>query len=341
MSFVLGVDGGASKTIALLATSDGEIVGSSRRAGSSIYEGDPGEMLANAVDACRDAMVMAGISEVEIAASVFSMAGADWPEDFALIQSELRDKGLGRRITVVNDAVGGLRTGSSTGPAVAVICGTGAGTAARNAEGQIWHSSFWQGGGGAVDLTNEALRAVYRAESGIDSPTMLTSAVLAFTGFDHVEPLLHHLTARGGVPSSRYAGLARVLLDIASAGDPKAREIVASFGALLGEDAVTASRQVDIDQMSFELVLGGSVFKHPEPLLADSLVTRVREHCPAFTLIRNPFEPVVGALLLAFDEAEKGPGSGIAAAVEASWRHHRDSVLAIPDTSGDSVATGA
>lgn len=332
MTFVLGVDGGASKTIALVATEGGEIVGSGRRAGSSIYEGEPRAMLANAIDACRDALAMAEISEPDIAASVFSMSGADWPEDFALIESVLADHGLGQRITVVNDAVGGLRAGSATGPAVAVICGTGAGSAARNGAGTIWHSSFWQGGGGAVDLTNKALRAVYRAELGIAPPTMLTPAVLAFTGFERVDALLHHLTARDGVSSTRYAGLARVLLDIASAGDPTARAIVAAFGAVLGEDAVVAARQVGIETEPFELVLGGSVFKHPEPLLADSLVARVREGCPSIAVIRNPFEPVVGALLLAFDEAANEPASGVAAAVEASWLHHRDSVMAIPVT---------
>ena len=337
MTYVLGVDGGASKTIALVATSEGEIVGSGRRGGSSIYEGEPAAMLANAVDACHDALMMAGITASEVSSSVFSMSGADWPEDFALIRETFAGHGLGRRITVVNDAVGGLRAGSATGPAVAVICGTGAGTAARGEDGRIWHSSFWQGGGGAVDLTRQGLRAVYRAELGTAPPTALTGAVLDYTGFETVEALLHHLTARGSVPVLRYAGFARVLLDIAMDGDSVAREIVSAFGRELGDDALAGARQVGITHLPFTLVLGGSVFKHPEPLLAGALTARVREVAPAVTVVRSTFEPVVGALQLAFDEV--GTSAATSAAIARSWEVHRDRVLAIPSPSTDASGT--
>ncbi len=330
MVFVLGVDGGATKTTALVATAAGEIVGSGRRAGSSIYEGDPRAMLANAMGACDDALAMAGVHATNIAASVFSMAGADWPEDFVLIQTILAGHGMGRRMTVVNDAVGGLRAGSASGAAVAIICGTGAGTAARNRDGKIWHSSFWQVGGGAVQLAGMALKAVYRAHLEIDRPTMLTPAVLAFTGFDGVERLLHHLTARDGVPSATYAGLARVLLDVASEGDLSARAIVATLGADLADSALAAARQVGIEREPFELVLGGSVFRHPEPLLAEAIVARVRRVSPSITVVRSPFEPVVGALLLAYDATATGNASTVAVAIQNSWMHHRDRVLAIP-----------
>jgi len=333
MTYLLGVDGGASKTIALVATAEGEIVGSGRRGGSSIYEGEPTAMLANAIDACRDALIMAGITAPQVSSSVFSMSGADWPEDFALIRETFAGHGLGRRMTVVNDAVGGLRAGSATGPAVAVICGTGAGTAARGEDGRIWHSSFWQFGGGAIDLTRQGLRAVYRAELGTAPPTALTGAVLDYTGFETVEALLHHLTARGSVPVIRYAGFARVLLDIAMDGDPVAREIVSAFGRELGDDALAGARQVGIIHLPFTLVLGGSVFKHPEPLLAGALAARVREVAPSVTVVRSTFEPVVGALQLAFDEIGASEATG--AAIARSWEVYRDRVLATPPSATD------
>ena len=339
MAFVLGVDGGASKTIALVATSDGEIVGSGRRGSSNIYDGDPDAMLANAVRACHDALAMANVPASEISTSVFSMCGADWPEDISLIESIFQAYGLGGRIRVVNDGLGGLRAGSATGPAVAVICGTGAGTAARNRDGTYWHSSFWQGIGGALDLTNLALRAVYRAYLEIDPPTMLTPAVLAFTGAESVEELLHRLTRRDRVPVATYAGLARVLLDVVSAGDATARKIATTMGAELGDYAVAAARQVDILHEPFDLVLGGGVFKHPEWLLADALIARVREVAPTCVVIRSSLDPVVGALLLAYDEAATGEMTTITAAVERSWLDHRDRVLAIPIASIDTIAT--
>ncbi len=340
MEFVLGVDGGASKTIALVATAGGEILGYGRRAGSNIYDGEPELMLAHAIGACQDALAMANVSAADVSASVFSICGADWPEDIDLIEATFHAAGLGQRIIVVNDGIGGLRAGSSIGPAVAVICGTGAATAARNRVGDYWHSGFWQGVGGALDLSREALRAVYRAHLEIDPATILTSAVLAFTGADSAEELLHRLTKRDRVPVASYAGLATVLLDVVSAGDVTARRIATAMGNDLGDYALAAARQVGILQEPFDLVLGGSVFKHTEWLLADALIDRVRKVAPDCVVVRSTLDPVVGALLLAYDETGTGDLAAITTAIEWSWHEHRDRVLAVPVAAIETIATG-
>jgi N-acetylglucosamine kinase-like BadF-type ATPase len=62
-----------------------------------------------------------------------------------------------------------------------------------------------------MDLSKKALRAVYRAELGIDAPTGLTSAVLDFFGLEQVEAVLHRVTARGEEGEGSYAMLASTL----------------------------------------------------------------------------------------------------------------------------------
>jgi len=129
--FVLGVDGGNSKTVALVAALDGSVVGMGRGGCSDIYtNADVNVPLSEMDTAVSSALAMAGIGASELAAGGFSMAGADWPEDFALVTAAVEARGLGRKITVVNDAVGALRAGLFEGPGVVVACGTGAATAA-------------------------------------------------------------------------------------------------------------------------------------------------------------------------------------------------------------------
>ena len=88
------------------------------------------------------ALAAAGITTAALAAGAFSLAGADWPEDFVLFEGELRRMGL-RRFTVVNDALGALWAGAPAGAAVSVVCGTGVAVGARGHDGQLWHGSFW------------------------------------------------------------------------------------------------------------------------------------------------------------------------------------------------------
>jgi N-acetylglucosamine kinase-like BadF-type ATPase len=233
------------------------------------------------------------------------MAGADWEEDFTLLKSAMEKRGFGRRIIVVNDAVGALRAGSPDGPAVAAVCGTGANTAARGPDGRLWHTSYWQEPQGAHHLGIKVLDAVYRAGLGIDPPTALTPTVLRYFGCDNVEEIVHLFSERGGnhPAKARVGGLSKVLFDTAQAGDPTAQQIVREHGSDLGDYALAAARRVGIEKLPFTLVLAGGVLRHPSRLLPEALIARVQALAPGANPVYSTFEPAVGALLLAYEAA--------------------------------------
>ena len=303
MNLVLGVDGGNTKTLALIARGDGVILGTGRAGCGDIYGTSPAAAMAEIERAVEAALTEPSIQPSELRAGVFSLAGADWPEDFKLLEDSMRARGYGQNVLVVNDAMGALRAGSPDGTGVVVACGTGAAVGARHPDGRIWHSSFWQEAQGADELGERALRAVYRAELGIDLPTLLTERILASYEARSVEEILHRMTARD-IPRARSRGqLVRPLFDAADAGDAAARQIVTSHGKALGDYAVVAARKVGLLETPFTLVLTGGVLRHPSPLLRDSLVERVHEIAPGARAIQSRFEPAVGAVLLALELA--------------------------------------
>ncbi len=303
MDYVLGVDGGNTKTIALVARRDGLIVSSGRGGCGDIYgAGSPEAALRQIDGAVGAALRAAQVAAGELGAACFSLAGADWPEDFALLQAALEKRGLGRRIQVVNDAIGGLRAGLKDGIGVAVICGTGTATGARAPDGRVWWSSYWQLVSGAGDLGAQAVSAVLRAELGLDPPTTLTGRVLEFFGAATVEEVLHRMTGRG-LPPVGVARLAPALLDEAAAGDPAARAIVVAHGSALGEYALAAARRVGLDRSPFMLSLSGGVLRHPAPQLREALIERVRAAVPGVQPVLSRLEPVAGAVLLALEAA--------------------------------------
>jgi N-acetylglucosamine kinase-like BadF-type ATPase len=311
---LLGVDGGNTKTIALLARADGSIVGAGRVLGcADLYAVPPEAAFARIWQAVDDALAGAGGGPVRAAA--FSMAGADWPEDHALLREAFAQRFP--EPVVVNDALGALRAAIPHGSGVVVVAGTGAATGARGPDGQTWHSSFWQEPQGAHELAVQALHAVYRAELGIDPPTALTEAVLTAAGAPDVAALRHRQTRR----EDRWAAidaLAPVLLDVAASGDPAALRAVRDQGASLGRTAVAAARQVGIGDEPFELALAGGLFRHPAPELADAVIEAVRKQLPAVVVVRPELEPAAGALLLSFDAAGIVVDDGTEARLRAS-----------------------
>ena len=301
-NLVLGIDAGNTKTIALIAHSSGQILGWGRGGQANIYVSKAAALAA--IDkAVLEAISMAGVSADLLCSSVLSATGADWPEDFVLLKAELEKHAWGERVQVVNDAVGALRAGSSDGNGVMVVCGTSAGIAARNLSGTLWHSSYWQEPEGAEQLGQKTLRAVYRAELGIDPPTTLTRRVLKHFAAPHVEAVLHAQTRRNAGPNIglQTGRLARALLDEAALGDPTALKIVQEHASSLGDYALAAARQVGLEH-AFPLVTAGGVMRHHSKLLQHHMLERVRQDFPDVHWVESRLEPVVGAVLLALDE---------------------------------------
>ena len=313
MQCVLAVDGGNTKTIAIVAALDGTILGAGRGGCGDIYNATTSTQwpdsaaaaIANIEDAVRSALQAAQVQASDLVTAVFNMAGLDWPEDFALLQTAMQERGFGQTIHIQNDALGVLHAGSSDNTGVSVVCGTGGATGARGPDGRIWHSSFWQNQvQGSTQLAQKALDAVFRSELGIDPPTMLTPRVLDFFHLQTVEEVLHLLTSRLVHSSMNIGYLAPALLDEAQAGDAAARQIVEEHGNALGNYALVAARFVGIEGTAFRLVLAGGVLRHPSQLLADAIIARVRTTSPDVQPTRYRFEPIIGVLFTALEAAE-------------------------------------
>jgi len=300
--YVIGVDGGTTKTVALVAARSGEVIGAARGPGSNIYAPPDAETALDAAEwTVRRAVESAGVDAKEVGVAAYSMSGADWPEDFEYLSREFTTRGLGREIIIVNDAVGGLRAGAPDGVGAAVVCGTGGATAACAPNGKLWHSSFWQGVGGSIHLASRALKAVYRADLRIGPPTTLTARALALFDQPTIEDMLHLLTGRVHDPHPAVSRLGGILLDEAEGGDPVSIGLVRAHGEALGDYAAAAVLKVGLESCTYPLVLTGGVLRHPSPLLADALIERVQQDSPGAQPVRSRFEPAVGALLIALD----------------------------------------
>ena len=298
MHLVLGVDGGNSKAIALVARPDGSILGAARRPGSAdIYSGAAAALeLLHAVVA--DALAEAGGSPSDVRAAAFSLAGADWPEDIAFLRSSLGRIGAGRAVTVVNDAIGALAGAVPDGPAVVVSLGTGAATGARAVDGRTWHSSFWQATQGAVELARRALDAVVRSELGIEPAPLLRARVLEAIGVASVEAVLHRLTRREPGPPEDVGAVVRALYEAANAGDPAAGRIVVQHGTGIGEIAAAAARRVRIDREPYALAFCGGAVRDGASRLVTAALDAVLAAGQQPSLDSPRWEPAVGALLI-------------------------------------------
>jgi N-acetylglucosamine kinase-like BadF-type ATPase len=314
MEYVLGVDGGNTKTIALLAHTDGTIVGAGRGGCGDIYGVGGAEGAFQSIGAAVSgawqcaggrALPLRAVSlrAASLRAAAFSLAGADWPEDFVYLRSELAERGIAPQAVVVNDAIGALRAGSRDGTGVSVAVGTGTAIGACNTGGRVWHVSFWlREAHGTGELSHNLLRLLTRAELGIDPPTPLAKLMCEALGESSVEDLLHRVTRRIGADNSGRL-LVPVLMSACDSGDATALQLVRDFGHKLGDYVLAAARKVGLVGCDFDMVLTGGVLRGNSQCLIDVITEHVRASAPGARPVRARFEPAVGALLIALESA--------------------------------------
>ena len=180
---------------------NGAVLGSGRgRCGDIHNAAGPAAAVDQIVAASNAALDAAGVGADDLAAAGFSLAGADWPEDFAYLADELRQRlPLRAEPEVVNDAVGGLRSGSEDMIGVSVVIGTHVAIAGRNAGGDLFHLGFWPDSTGA-----HALRRCRRAPAERFGPAASTRAPVCQTRNRRERSAARPRTARARAATDRH-----------------------------------------------------------------------------------------------------------------------------------------
>jgi len=299
---VLGIDGGASKTHAVLANERGRVLGVGH-AGCSNWEVVKLEGAQAAFEqAIRQAVTEAGIGREDIAASGYGLAGLDWPSDEERLDPVIAALKVGGPYVMVNDAFLPLRAGTTDGVGLAAIAGSGTTVAGRNRAGQTARSfgagypfTDW---GGAGDIAREAVYVVAGAYKGLGPETALAERMLAATGCTDVAELMEKLMRWQVKIGGEFAPQ---VFQAAHKGDAVAHSIVRRAGETIAANAIAVARRLGMLDTPFDLVTAGGVFSSRSDLLHDSLLETVRTQASQVNLVHWPAPPVVGALLLALD----------------------------------------
>jgi N-acetylglucosamine kinase-like BadF-type ATPase len=298
-ALLVGVDGGKSKTVCLLARGEEGIVGAGRAGSSDKYDVPLEQALDAVAAAVRQAAEQAGVA-LPVDAACFGLAGADWEEDFAALKEGLEARGLARRLVVKNDMHIALHANASHG--VVLSGGTHAAAAIRTPDGEEWHSAWYSvEGAGGVQAGHRALWAVLQAQDGRSAPTALTPLVLAATGASQPEELLRWLAA-GRIDDAFLARLAPLLFDAYYEHlDPVASEIIMELGRELALWVTALLARFQLLDQDIPVVLSGGLFKGKGPLLRDTVTMMVHARAPRAVVQAARREPALGALIYAYE----------------------------------------
>ncbi len=298
----LGVDGGQSHTRAVVGDSAGAVIGRGE-AGRANHAGDERsrEKLRRAIsDAVGVALERTGrkLGSTQFAAASLGLSGGP-ADNRAIIESIIST----RKLDIVTDAEIALLGGMGGKPGVVVVAGTGSMAFGKNAAGETARAGGWGyvfgDEGGASGIVRHALRAALRQEEGWGPETALTGLLLKECGAQTVNELMHSLYSER-FPRDRVASLAPLVGRAASDGDRVAAEILRAAGDCLQGLAMAVRKQLFAIDDAVPIVPVGGVFR--SRFVAEEFRRRL-EGQAGNSVVQPKFEPVMGALVKAYDLA--------------------------------------
>jgi N-acetylglucosamine kinase-like BadF-type ATPase len=311
---ILAVDGGGSKTDAVLLRRDGTVLGAARSRGADGHEMRSGASadveerhLATVGVAIARAAQRAGVDPERMPVAdlgVFCLAGADLPSDDRRLMRWIAASGWVGEAVLRNDTFAVLRAGTDRPWGVAVVCGFGTNCSAVAPNGRITRfpaigpiSGDW---GGASDLGAWAAWYAIRAEDGRGDPTVLERTVPEHFGLRRPRQLTEALYL-GRIDQERLAELAPLVFRAAVRGDCVARSLVDRQAEEIVTMATTAMRRLRMLRLDADVVLGGGIFRNRDARFFRRIDEGVRAVAPAARthVLHDP--PVVGAALMGLD----------------------------------------
>lgn len=314
---LLAVDGGASKTDALIVGADGTVLGAARGPGSNHQTVGLDHALAN-----LSVTIEAAAAQVDLLAAgsrapgqplcalgVYCLAGLDLPIDDERVGDAVRNRRWTEACDVRNDTFAVLRAGAGAAWGVAVVCGSGLNCVGLGPDGRSVRfpslgelsGDLAQGGGW---LGRRGLGLALRAGDGRGDPTVLRELIPRRLGLDSPEAVLEALYG-GRLDFAGVTELAPVVLEAAEAGDGPAVGAVELLAQEATAMAVAAIHRLGIGDSPVQVVVGGGMFE--SPFFAHRVLEEVRRHVPAAALRPLNLPPVVGAALLGLDELAGEP----------------------------------
>jgi N-acetylglucosamine kinase-like BadF-type ATPase len=297
----LGIDGGGTKTVAVLLDENSQEIARAVSGSSNVHSVGPAVAETSLGDAIERVLSATGLTAADVAAIGLGIAGAARAEDQQLVRALLARIAPFRNVIVTHDAEAALVGGIGRRYGVVLIAGTGAIAYGVNADGESRRADGWGyllgDEGSAHWIGLEGLRAVVRAHDGRGQVTALTEALLSHLCLPNADALVTRVYADDfGVP--QLAALASLVSAVAGSGDLVAQAIQREAGQRLGETVCAVVRGLGMCDQAFEAVLLGGVLRARDRVW-QTVVAALREVAPRVRIVEPRYDAAVGAALLA------------------------------------------
>ncbi len=244
MRYVLGFDGGGTKTECVLMDPEGKILARSRSGPSNPFRIGVERAAREIQIAASLALREAGIDSAQIAAIGAGLAGTSQPELKQQMQSALQKAFPGSAVTVFTDFEASLAA-AGEGLVIVLVVGTGSVAVGRDSQGKIWRAGGYgtasSDEGSAYDIGRRAVAQAMKEREETGSDSNLGKAILDQLRLESWPELQQRSSL---APDDVFPQVFPVVAAAADVGDSNAREILLQAATHLSSLVATVADHV-------------------------------------------------------------------------------------------------
>ncbi|MEH1843679.1 MAG: BadF/BadG/BcrA/BcrD ATPase family protein [Nostoc sp.] len=317
MSYVLGIDGGGSKTVYILMNDLCQVLGRGE-AGSSNYQSIGIEATLQSIQSAIHNAVEAEIitNTLKISAICLGLAGVGRAADIEVVKALVQDLQNNKlpiiwalqpaNILICNDALIALVGGIGQSVGIVVAAGTGSIVFGRNHQGDTKRVGGWGyilgDEGSAYKIAIAGMNAALKSADGREMSTSLIEGFKQHLDLESIEDLIEVIYRREW-RVKQIAALAPVVDFAAASGDIVANSIIDDAVKELVKATSTVIDAIFSSDSVLEVVTTGSVWRGKckmHEIFTASLVKKF----PNLNVIFPRYEPAYGAGLLALQTTQ-------------------------------------
>jgi N-acetylglucosamine kinase-like BadF-type ATPase len=275
--FALGVDGGGSKTLAVIVNERGEEIGRGL-AGSANYNTVGLDEAIKHVYTAVEQAARAAHCTLPLQKAWLGLAGIDRQADFALIYPRVAE--LAQKVHLTNDGEL-LLAALEKSLGVVLISGTGSIALGRDAAGHKARSGGWGhilgDEGSGYSIARQALQAVVRASDGRGPQTALRERILRAWNLQTTDELIGEVY--GEPEKAKIASLSSAVMLTARGGDQVAATIVQQAAKELALAVHAVCQSLEFPDQEIPLALGGGLLIN-EADFCTQVIQHIRHYQP-------------------------------------------------------------
>ena len=296
-TIVVGVDGGGTKTRAVLADEHGEAITDAVGAASAVRPQGVEQSAGIIAGVVRDVLERGEITDARPRILSVGVAGVGRESERQALWDALTSHELAEEVVVQTDLAIALEDAFGDGPGVLLIAGTGSSAVGRSPAGAVSRCGGWgpiigdEGGGGWIG--RRALSVVAAAADGREPETALTGAILTAAEVSESAELIAW-AARA--TTAQIASLAPVVMSVADGGDLRANSIISMAVEELALHVRALARQLFTDERaSVPVAMTGGLLRKGSPL-RKRLEHRLKAAVPGAHVHSAEVDPARGAV---------------------------------------------